>query len=86
MTYTRLAEEAGKFAEFTNQNAGHLESGFDQTDFQARTVRVCSVYTRQDVALLVYHALGARVTLEQIKKLLITIIVLGVIALVHWWK
>jgi hypothetical protein len=79
--------EEEQFAAITHSDVARIEDGIDDTDFHPRTVRVCAVYTREDVALLVFQLGKVRDVLNQIKKLLFWIVFCAVIVIVlHWWR
>ncbi len=73
------------FANMTNHNIKLLEDGTDDTDFSPRTVRVCTVYTREDVALLVFQVGKVQSQLSGIQTTLYIIAIMGLVALIRLW-
>ena len=81
---TKSAQE--KFANLVHMRVAQLESGVDKTDFQERTARVCTVYTREDVALLSFQLDNACGILSQIRYLLsVIVIILSISIFVSLW-
>ena len=72
--------DAGLFAVSTHRETELLEDGTDDSDFKPRTVRVSAVYTRQDVALLVFQVSRIHTVLERIRALLGLILLFALVA------
>jgi hypothetical protein len=85
VTGTRRLTEDERFANLALGRVMDIETGFDDIEFQDRTVRVSIVYMKQDLALLCFGVKRARDHLKEIRNLLTVALILGVLTLVHWW-
>ena len=85
MNKTPRQTEDEMFAHLALDRVKAIENGTDDVEFQDRTVRVSIVYMKQDLALLVFGVKRTRNHLKEIRNLLAVGVILGVVALAHWW-
>ena len=85
MVSKKLNQEAREYLEGLDREVRQIEKQENQDDFSERTVRVCNVYAHENLALAVYHIGNLRLHIMHIHRLLWGLIILGLIALIHWW-